>query len=254
MCRRRNKTGGLRPDALGQTPVTITRKVEGPKGGGKKGGGQGLGTGVTINAGGERKGKGHERRDEGGGASSSMGGIKRKLQTVDDEDDAIQVDHVDIYSLDEEGAGETADDQSIGQIRRPTFLPQQGADEVAEEDGYEDYGSAAGGIAPVGGLSGDRNDDHETRSQTSVLSSQRGTQSGWGVAPRVTRAKSGPYGGTITPGATAPYEDDRKNGRRTWAEQTEVEEAQETGGVVTPHATGARTTTLERMMQEMAKV
>ena len=109
-----------------------------------------------INAGGERRGKGNERKVEEGGASSSTGlekGLKRKLRASEDEDegDAIQVDHVDIYSLEEEGLGEDADDQSTGQIRRPTFLPQQVTEEVAEEDGYEDYGSAAGGVATVGG-------------------------------------------------------------------------------------------------------
>ena len=133
----------------------------------------------TINAGGERRRKGYERKDEGGGASSFTGlekGLKRKLRASDDEDedDAIQVDHVDIYSLDEEGLADDADDQSTGNIRRPTFLPQQATEEVAEEDGYEDYGSAAGGGVTVGGANGDRNEDHETRSQASILSSQRG--------------------------------------------------------------------------------
>ena len=105
----------------------------------------------------------------------------------------------------------------------------------------------------MGGPNGDRNEEHETRSQTSVLSSQRGTQSGWGAAPRATRAKSGPYGGTITPGAATPNNEDSRNGRRTWAEQTEAEDAHKASGAITPHATGERTTTLERMIQEMAK-
>ena len=132
-------------------------------------------------------------------------------------------------------------------------MPQQGTEEVAEEDGYEDYGSVAGGITTMGGPNGERNEDHETRSQTSVLSSQRGTQSGWGAAPRTTRTKSGPYGGTITPGAATPNNDDGRNGRRTWAEQTEAEDARKASNAVTPYAAGERTTNLERMMQEMAK-
>ena len=148
--------------------------------------------------------------------------------------------------------GGDADDQSIGQIRRPTFLPQQATEEVAEEDGYEDYGSVAGGMPIVGGANGDRNEEHDTRSQTSVLSSQKGMQSGWGAAPRATRVKSGPYGGTITPGAATPNSEMR-SGRRTWAEQTEAEDAHKASGVITPHIAGERTTNLERMMQEMAK-